>query len=125
MLFLEENLRRMTVGKNIGMDYVIVSCSSSRLEQYWQERLEDTISQISKESTRVLVICEDWPGGAGNGLGSLYAVRKAVDKAAVRYQVDLIDELKSGAAVALYHTAGKGTRLAPLPASESNNKPAV
>jgi hypothetical protein len=26
---------------------------------------------------------------------------------------------------ALYHTAGKGTRLAPLPASENNNKPGV
>ena len=25
----------------------------------------------------------------------------------------------------LFHTAGKGTRLAPLPASENNNKPGV
>ena len=26
---------------------------------------------------------------------------------------------------ALYHTAGKGTRLAPLPGAENNNKPGV
>jgi len=25
--------------------------------------------------------------------------------------------------VAIYHTAGKGTRLAPLPGAENNNKP--
>ena len=28
-----------------------------------------------------------------------------------------------GKAVAIYHTAGKGTRLAPLPGAENNNKP--
>lgn len=27
--------------------------------------------------------------------------------------------------VGLYHTAGKGTRLAPMPGSENNNKPGV
>lgn len=27
--------------------------------------------------------------------------------------------------VGLYHTAGKGTRLSPLPGAENNNKPAV
>lgn len=30
-----------------------------------------------------------------------------------------------GKAVAIYHTAGKGTRLAPLPGAENNNKPGV
>ena len=27
--------------------------------------------------------------------------------------------------MAIYHTAGKGTRLAPLPGAENNNKPGV
>ena len=27
--------------------------------------------------------------------------------------------------VAIYHTAGKGTRLAPLPGAENNNKPGL
>ena len=39
--------------------------------------------------------------------------------------VDLAAAMKDGAAVALYHTAGKGTRLAPLPGAENNNKPGV
>ena len=29
----------------------------------------------------------------------------------------------AGKSVAIYHTAGKGTRLAPLPGAENNNKP--
>jgi len=40
--------------------------------------------------------------------------------------MDLDAELGAGrAAAALYHTAGKGTRLAPLPGAEANNKPGV
>ena len=33
--------------------------------------------------------------------------------------------LASGGTVGIYHTAGKGTRLAPLPGAENNNKPGV
>ena len=33
--------------------------------------------------------------------------------------------LKGEISAALFHTAGKGTRMAPLPASENNNKPGV
>ncbi len=33
--------------------------------------------------------------------------------------------VKGEISCAMYHTAGKGTRLAPLPASEVNNKPGV
>jgi hypothetical protein len=39
--------------------------------------------------------------------------------------MDLDALLSGGKSVAMFHTAGKGTRLAPLPGSESNNKPAV
>ena len=33
--------------------------------------------------------------------------------------------LSEETSVAIYHTAGKGTRLAPLPGAEANNKPGV
>ena len=33
--------------------------------------------------------------------------------------------LQAGKSMAIYHTAGKGTRLAPLPGAENNNKPGV
>lgn len=76
----------------------------------------------------VLAVSEDWssPSGAGNGLGTLYAYQKACRIAKELHGVDLAAELKGGnISAALYHTAGKGTRLAPLPASENNNKPGV
>jgi hypothetical protein len=42
------------------------------------------------------------------------------------YSIDLEAGLKDGSlSVGLYHTAGKGTRLAPLPGAENNNKPGV
>lgn len=43
-----------------------------------------------------------------------------------RYGKDIAEQLKAGTiSVGLYHTAGKGTRLAPLPGAENNNKPGV
>jgi hypothetical protein len=81
----------------------------------------------------VIAVSEDWsdPSGAGNGLGTLYAWKKACEYAKSSSNVnggnpDLESLLQQGTiSAALYHTAGKGTRLAPLPASENNNKPGV
>lgn len=76
----------------------------------------------------VIAVSEDWSStsGAGNGLGTLYAFQKACLVAKEKYGADLASELMEGKiSAALYHTAGKGTRLAPLPASENNNKPGV
>lgn len=74
-----------------------------------------------------MVVHEDWEGGAGNGLGSLYAFEKACAKAKTfETPVDVEKLLADKAAsVVMFHTAGKGTRLAPLPGSENNNKPGV
>ena len=74
----------------------------------------------------IFAVFEDWPGGAGNGLGTLYAWRKACALAKTKGRGDLAAELAAGrVAAAVYHTAGKGTRLAPLPGAENNNKPGV
>ena len=62
---------------------------------------------------------------ANIALGTLYAYQKAA-ALGKKYGVDLDSGLKNGSlSVALYHTAGKGTRLAPLPGAENNNKPGV
>jgi hypothetical protein len=59
-------------------------------------------------------------------LGTLYAYVNAVQLASTRYGIDIDSKLRSGEiSVGLYHTAGKGTRLAPLPGAENNNKPGV
>lgn len=114
-----------TANGGTGMDIVIVSTTSADQAAYWQRRLEAGRGQVCRRDAIILAIHEDWPGGAGNGLGTLYALRKAGDLARERHAVDLAARLAEGAAVGLYHTAGKGTRLAPLPGSEGGNKPAV
>lgn len=82
---------------------------------------------MAPAGAKILAVHEDWEGGAGNGLGTLYAFHKAAKKAASEPGggVDLMQQLAAGKSVALFHTAGKGTRLAPLPGSENNNKPGV
>ncbi len=83
---------------------LVVTTNCLKEARYWQRVLPDA-----------RVVYEEWPGGAGNGLGTLYAAQQA----------GVLEDLRSGKPVALYHTAGKGTRLAPLPGSEFNNKSAV
>ncbi len=124
---LTENLQAIVdaAEQNIGMDVIIVSTTSEDQEHFWQERLTVGKGQICRSDAIILVVNEDWEGGAGNGLGTLYAIKKAAAKARDQFDIDLLERLQNGAAVGLYHTAGKGTRLAPLPGSESNNKPAV
>lgn len=114
-----------TADSGSGMDIIIVSTTSADQAAYWQHRLEAGRGQVCRPDALILAIHEDWPGGAGNGLGTLYAVREAARLARDRHAVDLAALLSEGAAVGLYHTAGKGTRLAPLPGSEGGNKPAV
>lgn len=108
-----------------GFNVVIVCCSSAQQARYWQKRLEGGRGSVLPSSSVVLCVQEDWPGGAGNALGTLYAYLNAVELALQR-GIDLDGQVRAGeVSVALYHTAGKGTRLAPLPGAENNNKPGV
>jgi hypothetical protein len=109
-----------------GFNVVIVCCSQCQQARYWQKRLEEGRGSVLPLSSIVLAVQEDWPGGAGNALGTLYAYKNAVALASERNGMDLDGLLKTGGvSVGLYHTAGKGTRLAPLPGAENNNKPGV
>jgi len=108
-----------------GMDVVIISAETKVQEEFWQYHLQRLLGDILKPNAKVIAVCEDWHGGAGNGLGSLYAYQKAQDKARVLYGIDICDLQRKGAAIALYHTAGQGKRLSPLTGSENNNKSAV
>ena len=109
-----------------GYDAVIVCTSNAAQEAYWQTRLEATRGQAAKRGATIVCVHEDWAAdGAGNGLGTLYAYVKARAKARANEGGDLDAILASGGSIGMYHTAGKGTRLAPLPGSENNNKPGV
>lgn len=107
------------------MDIVIVTTGTKHEEEFWQRHLYLLQGTLLKSSTRVVVTHEDWKEGAGNGLGTLYAFRKGLDKAKNLYGIDLLSEQNQGAAITVYHTAGKGMRLYPLAGSEGNNKSAV
>jgi hypothetical protein len=110
---------------SLGFDVVVVCTSNAAQEQYWQERLEATRGQAAKKDAVIVAVHEDWAAdGAGNGLGTLYAYTKARAKAKDKGS-DLDAILAGGGTVGIYHTAGKGTRLAPLPGAENNNKPGV
>ncbi len=74
-----ENIAQMNAVEN-GFDVVIVCTSSLGRELFWQERLEAVRGQVLPPgSAAVLVVHEDWAGGAGNGLATLY-VQKGVRK---------------------------------------------
>jgi hypothetical protein len=131
---LQAAVQAMHTGDNI-YDVTIVCTTDDHQAAYWMERLAAGICSHSTKRKigdsgsfpMVLAVSEDWGGsGAGNGLGTLYAFQKAHVLAMEKYGVDLNAELEKGnVSAGLFHTAGKGTRMAPLPASENNNKPGV
>jgi hypothetical protein len=134
----EEAVTAMTLPENV-FDVTVICCTDDHQAEFWMTKLKHGAHGASSSSSSsssvfplVIAVSEDWsdPSGAGNGLGTLYAWKKACDYAksssTVTDNPDLESLLQQGTiSAALYHTAGKGTRLAPLPASENNNKPGV
>lgn len=114
-----------TTTANFGMDVIIVSTSTKQQQKYWQQRLQSLRGRLISENAYLLVLLEEWPGGAGNGYGSLHAYQEAQKEAKKLYNLDLLEYQNQGHSIAIYHTAGQGKRLSPLTASEKNNKSAV
>ena len=119
---LDANIKAMTEGQ-FTFDAIIVCCGTEKQANLWQDRLDRGKGTICGKGSLVVVVHEEWAkGGAGNGLGTLNAYEAACAKDKSQTLKDYLSQNKS---IAMYHTAGKGTRLAPLPAGESNNKPGV
>ena len=101
-----ENVARMNSLE--GFDVVIVCTGSSEQASYWQARLEAGLGAVLPFNTTVLAVTEDWPGGAGNALGTLFAWQNAADLAKSRYNLDLASGLASvKISVGMFHTAGE------------------
>ncbi len=107
-----------TIKKDQGFDVIIVVASSGNKE-YWERRLKASRNEILGPKTKIVVVEEDWPGGAGQLLGTLYAFQKT-DK-----EIFLKLLLEQKGTVAIYHAAGHGKRMAPLCGTEVNNKPGI
>jgi hypothetical protein len=108
-----------------GFDVVLVTANSAAQAIWWQHRLEAGRGSLLAPHARVFAIHEEWNGGAGNGLGTLNALMVADARARRGGSPGLLRDLEAGARVGLYHAAGAGTRLAPLPACECADKSAV
>jgi len=117
----QQNIQDMygAVANNRGFDVVVVVSSNRDQAEFWQQRLKETSGLVIGDRARIISVEEDWPGGAGQLLGTLYAWNRAQEI------IDLESVLLGGGSVAMYHTAGKGTRMAPIPAAEANNKSAI
>jgi len=109
---------KITIKKDQGFDVIIVVASPGNKE-YWKRRIEATQNEILSPKTKIIVIEEDWPGGAGQLLGTLYAFQKANEL------MNLKELLEQKGTLAIYHTAGHGKRMAPLCGTEVNNKPGI
>lgn len=103
-----------------GFDVVVVSAASAARAAAWRARLEATRGAVIRGDAALVVVHEDWPGGAGNALGTLFALREAA-----RAVPDLWARIEGGASVGIWHTAGRGQRLYPLPAVDGGDKAAV
>jgi len=114
------NIKKMkeTIKKDKGFDVVVIVASNGN-SRYWNWRLSATRNEILSPKTKIICTEENWEGGAGQLLGTLYAFQEA------NKVMNLKKLLKNGGTVALYHTAGYGKRMAPLCGTEGNNKPAI
>lgn len=119
---ITQNIKKMkeAISKNQGFDVIIV-VSSNNNSRYWEWRLSQTRDKILSKKTKIICIEENgsWRGGAGQLLGTLYALEKANDV------IRINSIFKRGGTVAMYHTAGYGKRMSPLCGTEGNNKPAI
>lgn len=96
-------------------DLIILSCGKQEEAKYWKK-------QLHKSHPAVITIVEDWhEGGAGNALGTLHAIEKAEEEGSF----SPLSILRQGGKVALYHSAGKGTRMEPLTHAEGGMKAAI
>lgn len=118
----KENIRKIKNGvkKNQGFDIVII-VSSNNNSKYWEKRLRNTRKEILPKKTKIICVEEKWKNkdGAGQLLGTLNAIKF------IKNKLNIEKELKRGKTIAMYHTAGKGKRMAPLSGTEKNNKPAI
>lgn len=128
---------------SVGPDVVIVVSSSDEQEAFWQDRLTGTndvngSGAVVKEDAVVLSVSEsNWEKGAGNGLGTLNGYVQAARKARELGVIDVAEDASvqeliaalmaycEGKSAFMFHTAGKGTRTAPLPGVEVNSKPNI
>ena len=142
---LIQNAKNMasSAANGIGPDIAIIVSSSAYQADFWQKRLTGadgihaTGSVLKKDAVVISVTESNWQGPAGNALGTLNGCLQAVRRgnelglmdipadADIKTLADAFITFSKGKSVFMFHTAGKGTRMAPLPGAEHNSKPKI
>jgi hypothetical protein len=96
-----QNIELMTPGISDDLIAIVVASTKKQKELF---------EELFQNEKHLIVVQEKWAkGGAGNGLGTLNAFLEASKT------LDLFPLLEKGKPVAIYHAAGQGLRLFPLP----------
>ncbi|RKY30103.1 MAG: hypothetical protein DRP68_06460, partial [Candidatus Omnitrophota bacterium] len=97
-----------------GYDVIIVTVKDERK----REEVEEVLNNVFKnnKNKEIYVIVENWPGGAGNLLGTSNAYKKAKELSKNSFE---------NKKVAIFHNAGEGRRIEPLALSEGNDRGSV
>ena len=104
-------------------DYIIVVCSHYSQLKFWEDILPLSVGNLLNANGQIILLKEEWNGPAGNGLGTLNALNQLREILSIS-KSDFEVWLKKRK-IGIYHTAGKGTRIAPLTLSEGSNKGAI
>jgi|GEM_PF-1853797 len=131
--FAEQNILAMysAVERSEGPDVVVIVSAQESERRYWKERLEAMKGQVIGRDTVVFSVLESYGGGVppGNGLGSLLAYQSAREESPSQAGVSwkaLMERIKRqkgrDANIAIYHTAGFGSRVWPITGSEFGSK---
>jgi hypothetical protein len=89
-------------------NYVVVVVGEDR--EVRKLELSPPSKDVLRNSTFVPVPESAWNGAAGNGLGTLFAIKNASAVIKKKIGKDLVEEVKCSKSVLIVHTAGKGTR---------------
>ncbi len=131
--FAQQNIQAMynAVENSEGPDIVIVVSAQESERRYWKQRLESMRGQVIGKDTTVFSVLESYGAGSppGNGLGSLLAYQSArqesKEQAGISWK-SLMDKVRREkgreATIAIYHTAGFGSRVWPITGSEYGSK---
>lgn len=133
VIYAEENIRAMyeAAEKSLGPDIVIVVSALESERRFWKERLESTRGQIAGRDAAIFSVLESYGAGSppGNALGSLLAYETAraqsPEQAGVSWEGlrrRIQREKGRDPVVAIYHTAGYGSRVWPITGAEMGSK---
>lgn len=108
------------VSEGLIFDAIIVVCSHQKQLKLWEPIVRESLVPFLRDDGQIILLKEEWNGSAGNGLGTLNALSYL--KQSLGFDLKDFESWLRDKKIGIYHTAGKGTRIAPLSLAEGSNK---